>query len=53
VSYTFAFVMLILLGAAAIVGILVALFRYFHLRGLDKQALDAFKKDVQDKVNKL
>ena len=52
-SFTFVLIMLFLLGTVATVGIAVAVFRYFHLRGLDKQALDAIKQDVQDKVNKL
>jgi hypothetical protein len=52
-SFTFVLLMLFLLGVVATVGIAVAVFRYFHLRGLDKQALDAIKADVQNKVNKL
>ena len=52
-NFTAALIMLFLLGAVAFVGILVAVFRYFHLRGLDKQAMDAIKADVQNKVNKL
>ena len=46
-------VMLFLLGTVATVGILVAVFRYFHLRGLDKQALDQIKQDAADKISKL
>ena len=52
-NFTFVMLMLFLLGMVATVGILVAVFRYFHLRGLDKQALDSLKQDAADKISKL
>ena len=39
-----------LIGFAALVAVVYALVRYFHLRGLDKQALDSLKQDIKNKL---
>lgn len=40
-------------GSVLLAALAFAVVRYLHLRGLDKQALDSLKKDVQDKVSNL
>ena len=42
-----------LIGFVAFAVIVFGIVRYFHLRGLDKQALDSLKQDAADKISKL